>query len=430
MSQLPPHETSPIPSPTAGSPLAPTAGSKRIVAIDVLRGVVLLGILVMNIPFMGWPEAWAMDSPRFTDDTGLELTLWFLADVLANMRMMSIFSMLFGAGVVMVAEKAIAAGKSPAGLHYRRMGWLLVFGLVHAFLMWYGDILVGYALIGSVVYLLRRLPVGWLIACGTASLLVSTVATLGLAGLFLMWKHGDPSGYAAFDFYERDLIPGEIEAYRGGVVAQFHERWPAALTFILFVGPVMFYWWSAGMMLFGMAAMKARLITGERPTKVYAAMVAVGFGIGLPLASAVTWYKLAYGSGDGAQTMLLFAAHYLPTVCVVCGWVGLVLLLCKQAWFAKLSYPLASVGRMALTNYLSQTLIVTFLFYGHGFALFAKLERPTMFGIVLGVWALQLVWSPLWLSRFRFGPMEWVWRSLTYGRLEPMRRRASPAHTS
>jgi uncharacterized protein len=430
MPQLPPHPSPSTPSPAPGSPLAPTAGAERIVAIDVLRGVVLLGILVMNVSFMGWPEAWAMDSPQFTDNTGPELALWFMADVLVNMRMMSIFSMLFGAGVVMVAEKAIAAGKSPAGLHYKRMFWLLVFGLVHAFLMWYGDILVGYALIGSIVYLLRRLPVRWLVACGAVSLGVATAVTLGFAGLFLLWKHGDPSGYASFDFYERDLIPGEIEAYRGGVVAQFHERWPAALMFIVFVGPTMFYWWSAGMMLFGMAAMKARLITGERPTKVYAAMAAAGFGIGLPLASAVTWYKMAYGTGDAAQTMLLFAAHYLPTVFVVCGWVGLVLLLCRQAWFATLSRPLASVGRMALTNYLSQTLIVTFLFYGHGLGLFAKLDRPAMFGIVLGVWALQLTWSPLWLSRFRFGPMEWVWRSLTYRRLEPMRRRAAPAHTS
>ncbi|XAM00550.1 DUF418 domain-containing protein [Phycisphaeraceae bacterium D3-23] len=425
MSQATPAVPAPQNPLTPAAPLVPTSGGERIVSIDVLRGVVLLGILVMNIPFMGWPEAWAMDGPRFADDTPLALGLWFVADVFTNMKMMSIFSLLFGAGVVMVADRAIAAGRPPAKLHYKRMGWLLAIGLVHAFLMWYGDILVGYALIGSIVYLLRRLPIRWLVAAGSASLMVSLLATLAFAGLFALWKQGDPSGYAEFDFYETALIPGEIEAYRGGPGAQFQVRWPSALAFILFIGPMMFYWWSGGMMLLGMAAMKARVITGARSSGFYAAMLGVGFGIGLPLASGLAWLKIQPSSGDGVHAMLMFAAHYVPTVFMVCGWVGLVLLLCKQPWFAKLTYPLSCVGRMALTNYLAQTLLVTLIFYGHGLGYFAKLERPAMYAIVLGVWTLQLIWSPLWLACFRFGPMEWVWRSLTYLRLEPMRKRAA-----
>jgi uncharacterized protein len=192
---------------------------------------------------------------------------------------------------------------------------------------------------------------------------------------------------------------------------------------MLFFGPFMFYWWSAGMMLLGMAAMKAKLITGAQPAKVYAAMAAIGFGLGLPMASVITGLKLAMASSSDVEAMLLFVAHYLPTVFVVTGWVGLVLLICRAHVLARFLHPLGCVGRMALTNYLSQTLIVTFVFYGHGLGYFAMLDRPKMALIVLGVWLLQLVWSPIWLARFRFGPLEWLWRSLTYGRLEPLKKK-------
>ena len=415
---------SPPPTPTPGSPLAPTAGAQRIVSIDVLRGVVLLGILVMNIPFMGWPEAWAMDSLRFVDDRPVERGLWFFAEVFANMKMMSIFSLLFGAGIVMVADRAIAAGRSPAGLHYKRMFWLLVIGLVHLILMWYGDILVLYALVGSVAYLLRRLPVGWLVALACVLLGVVFVIWLGFAGLMLMLEQHDPAEYAAFEMYDLAEIEGEIAAYRGGPLDQLAHRGPSALFMVLLLGPMLYFWWAGGMMLLGMAAMKSRLVTGAWSAKAYASMLAVGGFVGVPLAAGLAWYKLTSASDRPEMAFLLMAAHFVTTLLIVPGWIGLVMLLCKQGWFAKLSHPLACVGRMALTNYLSQTLIVTFIFYGHGLGKFGSMERPGMYAIVLGVWALQLVWSPLWLRWFRFGPMEWVWRSLTYLRLEPMRKHA------
>ncbi|MEM9415131.1 MAG: DUF418 domain-containing protein [Planctomycetota bacterium] len=412
-------------TPTPGSPLAPTAGSQRIVSIDVLRGVVLLGILVMNVSFMGWPEAWAMDSLRFVDDRPIERGLWWLAEVFANMKMMSIFSLLFGAGVVMMADRALAAGRSSAGLHYKRMGWLLLIGLVHLFLMWYGDILVLYALVGSVAYLLRRLPVVWLLVIACVLLAVVFVIWLGFAGLVLMLKQHDPAQYAAFEMYDMAEIEGEVAAYRGGLLDQLAHRVPSALFMVLLLGPMLYFWWAGGMMLLGMAAMKSRLLAGAWSSKAYAGMLAVGGLVGVPLAGGLAWYKLTSGSERPEMVFLLMSAHFATTLLIVPGWVGGVMLLCKQPWFAKVSHPLACVGRMALTNYLSQTLIVTFIFYGHGLGYFAKLERPAMFGIVLGVWVLQLVWSPIWLARFRFGPMEWVWRSLTYLRLEPMRRRAA-----
>jgi len=423
MTQAPQDMTSPVSPTTPGGPgvaLAPTSGGERIVAIDVLRGVVLLGILVMNVSFMGWPEAWAMAPLGFRDNTGLERGLWFGAEVFANMKMMSIFSLLFGAGVVMVADRAIAKGKSPAALHYKRMGWLLVIGLAHGLLMWYGDILVAYAVVGAVAYQLRRLPVRWLVGVGGASLCVAFLATLALAGLFVLWQMGTPADYAEFDLYETHAIPGEIAAYRGGVGAQFQQRWPLVVMMHLFLGPVIFYWWAGGMMLLGMAAMKSRLILGQLASKVYLRMLLIGVLAGLPLASGLAWMKMRAEPGDAISETLLQAAHFPTTLMVACGWVGGVMLLCKQGWFTQLSHPLACVGRMALTNYLGQTLIVTFIFYGHGLGHFAKLERPAMFGIVLAVWALQLIVSPIWLRFFRFGPMEWLWRSLTYLRLQPM----------
>lgn len=427
------HADRPLP---VGSPLAPTAGAQRIVAIDVLRGVVLLGILVMNVSFMGWPEAWAMGPLRHPDGTVAERALWFVAEVFANMKMMSIFSLLFGAGIVMVADRAIAAGRSPAKLHYKRMVWLGVIGFIHIFFMWYGDILLTYAMVGALAYLMRRLPVRWLVGLGFGLLGIALLITLAFAGLFALWRMGDPAGYAELDMYSHDGVLSEVAAYRGGPVAQLRHRVPAALMMLLFVGPIMFYWWSGGMMLLGMAAMKTRLITGELSSAVYTKLLGLGLFVGLPMGAALAGYKLyatpasIHTAPGGITAMLEQSCHYLTVVPIVCGWIGGVLLLCKQPWFAKLSHPLACVGRMALTNYLSQTILVTFIFYGHGLGYFAKLQRPAMFGIVLGVWALQLAWSPLWLARFRYGPMEWLWRSLTYARLEPMRRRAAVVHKS
>ena len=418
-----PFYETPSTSPKPLAALAPTAGAQRIVAIDVLRGVVLLGILVMNVSFMGWPEAWAMGALQFVDDTPTERGLWFLADVFANMKMMSIFSLLFGAGIVMVADRAAAAGRSPAALHYKRMGWLLAIGLVHLFLLWYGDILVIYALVGSVAFLLRRLPVRWLVVCGGLLLGVAIAIWLGFAGLMVLAESLDPGSTAEVEAYDVQGIEAEIAAYRGGPLSQLTHRVPSALFMLLFIGPILMYWWAGGMMLLGMAAMKTRLVTGELPTKVYALLLAIGLCVGLPLAAVLAAYHLASATQSAAVMFALMAAHSAVTVLMVCGWVGGVLLLCKQSWFSKLSHPLASVGRMALTNYLAQTVVVTFIFYGHGLGYFAKLQRPAMFGIVLGVWALQLVWSPLWLKCFRFGPMEWVWRSLVYVRFEPMLKR-------
>lgn len=430
MSQAPPHPASLPTAPAPGSPLAPTAGAQRIVAIDVLRGVVLLGILVMNVSFMGWPDAWAMEPLTFVDDTPAERGLWLLAEVFANMKMMSIFSLLFGAGIVLVADRAAAAGKSPAALHYKRMAWLLVFGLVHLFLFWHGDILAIYALVGSVVFLLRRVPVRWLVVLGLTSIGVTFVIWLGFAALVAVLEHQDPAAAAEIDAYDAAGVEETIANYRGGPLSQMRSRVPSGLFMLLFLGPILYYWWPAGMMLLGMAAMKTRLITGQLHAKVYARMLVVGLVVGLPMSAALAWIHLHDESEHASVMFLSMAAHFAATLPMVCAWIGGVLLLCKQPWFAKLSHPLACVGRMALTNYLSQTLIVTFIFYGHGLGYFAKLQRPAMFGIVLGVWALQLAWSPLWLARFRYGPMEWLWRSLTYARLEPMRRRAAVAHKS
>ncbi|MFI4862531.1 MAG: DUF418 domain-containing protein [Phycisphaerales bacterium JB063] len=403
----------------------PTAGRDRIVAIDVLRGVVLLGILVMNVSFMGWPEAWALDPLVFRDDTAGERGLWFLAEVFANMKMMSIFSLLFGAGIVLVAERTAAGGKSPAALHYKRMAWLLVFGLCHLFLFWHGDILAIYALVGSVVFLLRRLPVRWLVVVGLGFIGITFVIWLGLGAVVALLEQHDPAAAAEINTYDAAGIAVEIENYRGGPLSQMRSRLPAGVFMLVFLGPVLYYWWPAGMMLLGMAAMKSRLITGQRTAGVYAGMLAVGLVLGVPSAGALAWLRLENTVPAPSMVFFLMVAHFVTTLLMIPGWVGGVLLLCKQPWFRKPAYPLACVGRMALTNYLAQTVVVTFIFYGHGLGYFAKLERPAMFAIVLGVWALQLVWSPLWLARFRFGPMEWVWRSLTYLRPQPLLRRAA-----
>ena len=414
--------THPAARPDAG----PVAETGRIDAIDVLRGFALLGILVMNIQSFAMPQAAYFNPTAYGDLEGANLHVWLLGRMLADQKFMTIFSMLFGAGIVLMAERAEARGGA-GRLHCRRMGWLIVIGLLHAHLLWFGDILFTYAVCGMAVYPLRRLSPGRLIALGTALLAVTSVLTVA-AGLSL--PHWPEDARAALTDEGWRPPPAAIEAelavYRGGWLDQLPARSSAALGFQTFILVFWAFWRAGGLMLIGMALFKRGVFSAQRSPRFYAGLIAAAVLAGLPLQA----YGLALDFARGWQVWSFFIGlqfNYWPSIAVSLGYVGAVMLVCRTASLRGLTRPFAAVGRTALTNYLLQTVLCTTIFYGHGLGLFGSVDRAGQMGVAAGVWALQLVASPLWLRRFRFGPAEWAWRSLTYGERQPLRRAPEPA---
>jgi uncharacterized protein len=425
----------------------PVAQAERIAAIDVLRGVALLGILTMNVVAFAWPFA-GYEDPRYSGgDDPANRAAWLVNQLVFSAKMMSLFSMLFGAGLVLMDARAKVHGTSLRGLFFRRTFWLLVFGLIHAYLIWMGDILVFYAICGFVVYFFRRLSPRWLIGLGAGLILFGTAIGLGMTlfagaaeraalqvaadqaagrestewqvGLAEAWHQG----LAEFFRPNPEEIQREIEIYRGGYLGILRHRVPLVFFFQIFGLLFFMFWGIAGRMLLGMALMKIGAFTGTCSWGFYRQLAGWGYGFGLPLTVLGTlnfWqHQFDPLAAPYADTLLI-----LGTVPMALGHAAVVMMICKAGLLPWLTRPLAAVGQMALTNYLLQSLICTTLFYGYGLGLFGRLDRVQLWLVVLAIWALQLALSPLWLKHFRYGPAEWLWRSLTYWKLQTLWRAA------
>jgi uncharacterized protein len=426
---VPPAPSAPQPPSLAdATPDAPAPG--RIQSIDVLRGFALLGILVMNVQSFAMPEAAYFIPTAYGDFSGANFWVWALSHALADQKMMTIFGMLFGAGMVLMAESRQRAGAPAAGLHYRRMAALLLFGLAHAYLLWYGDILVSYALCGMAVYPLRRLRPAVLLPLGVAVIGVASLVTLFLAFSVRFWPPEEAASFRADALPPPEVIAYELEVYRGGWLQQMDHRAPTSLFFQTVLFAMWGVWRVVGLMLIGMALFKLGVFSARRSKRFYLGLIAVGLLVGLPVVAYGAYRNIAahwdpiYVYLSGSQF------NYWGSLLVSLGWVGAVMLLCMAGPASRagiVTGPLAAVGRLALTNYLLQTLLCTTLFYGHGLGLFGRVERVGQIAVVAGVWALQLILSPLYLRHFRIGPAEWLWRCLTYLKAPPFRNAASPA---
>jgi len=405
----------------------PVTQSERIVSIDVLRGFALLGILVVNMQLFAMIEAVLFNPPAYGDLTGANRLVWVVSYLLFDQKVMTIFSMLFGAGIVILTERVAARRGSPAATHYSRMMWLIVFGMLHGYLLWYGDILYSYGMCGLVVYLFRRVRPSWLIVWGIASIAVASGLFLlcGLAMHFGIWAPGQ--GYVA-DFRPGFLeIQRELDTYRSGWIGQMAYRVPSTIDCQTFVFLVWSSWRAGGLMLLGMGLYKLGVFSGRLSARTYALMLAVGLLVGLPLVGYGIHRYEEEGWNPAYVLYFGYQYNYWASLLVSLGWVGLIMLLCRRSTTGWLARSLAAVGQMAFSNYILHTLICTTIFYGHGFGQFGRVSRVGQAGIVVAIWAVQLVISPLWLRRFRFGPLEWLWRTLTYRRLQPLRRDRSSA---
>lgn len=399
----------------------PVRSRERIVAIDVLRGFAVLGILLMNV------QSFSLISAAYFNPTasgyfdGLDRWIWIGVHVFADTKFITLFSILFGAGIVLMTARAEEAGGSPASVHYRRTFWLLVIGAAHAYLFWFGDVLVWYALCAVVVFWFRKMRPRRLLILGFIALAIGALLSVWV-GVSL--PNMPPEARQGFlDGWDpgEEMIQTEIETYRGSWRQQMSHRVPMSLVMHTVVFLFFASWRAGGLMLIGMALFKWGVLSADRSPRFYRGLVLLGLFVGVPVVSYGVYTNFVAGWTLDYSRFLGMQFNWWASLLVSGGYIGLIMLWCQRHLLERLKASLAAVGRMALTNYLMQTILCTWIFYGHGLGWFADTNRSVQMLVVFGVWVLQVVYSPIWLRYFRFGPAEWLWRSLTYMSLQPFR---------
>jgi len=418
------EETGSQAQPIQASPLTP---SERIISLDVLRGFAILGILIMNVQSFSMIMASYINPSAFGDLTGLNRVVWTLSHVLADEKFMSIFSMLFGAGILMIAGRAEDKGLKAWSVHGRRSLWLVLFGLMHAYLLWYGDILVAYGICGLIVFGFRNARPRRLLIAGLLIVSVASLLYLSFGYSMQYWPEDAIVNLMRSWTPDAEHIAEEIAAYQGGWLGQMSIRVPASISLQTFVFLIWQVWRVTGLMMVGMALLKWGVLSASRSRRFYLTSMLVGFLVGYPLILLGVYRNFAAGWSLEYSMFYGPQLNYWGSILVAFGYVSMVMLLVRAARPGIFTRALAATGRMAFTNYIMQTLICTTIFYGHGLGLYARMERKEQILIVFCIWLLQLIVSPIWLKHFRFGPLEWLWRSLTYRSRQPMRIRNEEA---
>jgi uncharacterized protein len=406
----------------------------RIASLDIIRGVAVMGIFSVNV------IAFAMIFPAYINPgafggySGENLAIWLVNYVVIDGKMRTLFSMLFGASMLLVIERAAASGQSPARVHYSRMAVLLLFGLIHFYLIWHGDILTLYALTGMVAFAFRD--------CATKTMLRWAVGLMMLSVLMF--------GSMSYGMRHADL-----EAHRSGATMKQVQRWNEMAEFAIrpaaddaletrmalanvversrymvtqrggepFSTSLAFLPTTLALMLFGMAGYRSGYLGGAWDDRRYRRIAAATLGLG-----SLATFALAMGIiGSNFYIPLLFFALVSIgqpiQLAMAFGYAALFILLSRGQGVVARRF--AAVGRAAFSNYLGTSILGALVFYGDGLGWFGTVSRFQAWLVVPLFWLLMLGWSEPWLDRFYYGPLEWLWRSLARGQLQPMRRRAA-----
>lgn len=407
----------------ASGSAGPVTAKERIISLDVLRGVALLGILPMNIQAFSMISAAYMNPTAYGNFHGANYWVWYFCHLLADEKFITIFSMLFGAGIFLMTSHVEAAGRKPAPLHYRRMGWLIVFGLMHSYLLWFGDILVCYGLCGMLAYCYRKMSPRRLIIYGVGFIAVASI-------LFAWMAWSLPHMPAAKQELFRQVIweptpamkAHELAAYRSGWIGEMGQRANDSLTGEISGFIYLAFWRVEGCMLIGMALFKLGVFSAQRAAKLYWTFIAAAILIGFPVIIYGVHHDIAAGWEFRQSFFIGTQYNYWASMLVSLGWVGATMLAYQSSSLRRFTKPIAAVGRMAFSNYIFDTVVCTTIFYGFGFGLFGTVGRVTQIEIALAIWIAQLILSSIWMRYFQFGPLEWLWRSLTYWKRQPFRK--------
>ncbi|MGK0253912.1 MAG: hypothetical protein ACI9OE_001394, partial [Mariniflexile sp.] len=426
---------------TTNQHFKPTQRNGRINSLDVIRGIALLGILLMNINGMGLPFAYS-DPTIAGGSEGLNLQVWIANNMFFEGTMRGLFTMLFGSGVILLTSRLEknGAGITTADIYYRRILWLLLFGIINVYVfLWHGDILYPYAIFGLMLFPFRNASVKNLVLVGC--LLISIGVLWDISDYrndLETQKNGiemqtlKEQGVTLNENQESDLkkweklntkhtpkeVQGKIEKMRQGYWSVLMEKVNGNQFMQTWLPYRLWPWDILSFMLLGMALFKLRVFHGERSNKFYILLLVIGYLIGLSINYMETT-MLIDSDFDPVIISKADQSYQIGRLFTTLGHIGLFMLFIKSGILGFLQKSLAAVGKLALTNYLTHSVVTSIIFYGDGLALFGQLERYELYYIVSAIWIIQLIFSPIWLKYFLYGPAEWLWRSLTYQQKQP-----------
>ncbi|HEY4365682.1 MAG TPA: DUF418 domain-containing protein [Steroidobacteraceae bacterium] len=432
----------------------PTGRTDRIAMLDTTRGIAVLGILLMNITSFGLPNAYD-DPTNWGGSSGANLAAYRIMALFFEGTMRGLFTLLFGASALLFLQRHTTRdpGLRPADLYFRRTMWLIVFGMINGYvLLWDGDILFSYGVVGMFLFVFRNIPPRRLLIVAAIALSMQTVMfTLDRADFIA--SRDEAAAAEVQQAAGATLSAGQLQAIENfkearedykpspetltatiagmrsnylGVLADVKDRtYFVETTFFIRYG----FMECLGMMLLGMVLFRFGVLTGHASTRTFMMFAVVGYAIGLPINvfELIGVERGGFSTESILTSYLTYDAGRIPTTL---GHVGVIGLLCHTTALAAMKRTLAAVGQMALSNYLTQSVLCMILFTGVGFALYGQLQRAELYYVVAAIWLVQLIWSPWWMRRYQFGPAEWLWRSLTYGKRQPMRLTPQPTPAS
>jgi uncharacterized protein len=411
---------------------ASTQAGPRIATLDIVRGVAVMGILAMNIADFALPSPAYINPMAYGHEGQADIVSWALGFILFDGKMRGLFSFLFGASMLLVIERADAKGEPSAAIHLRRMAWLGVFGLLHYYLIWHGDILFGYAVAGTVAWFFHARSPKSLVRIGIGFIALQFLIFAALAGAiyFLASAAAAPGASAETAgawSAKQNMFGAGTPTHLREQLTRLGGSWTSIAGHRLtaegggpFLGLFFFSWETIGYMLFGMAALKTGFLAGAWETARYRRIAAWCLGLSFAVYALYAALMIVGGFRVTDVATYWFAGTVPIRPLAVIGAAALIMLLVRPG--GLLVDRVAAAGRTAFSNYLGTSILMTTLFYGYGFGLFGDLRRVELWLVVAAMWALMLLWPKPWLERFQFGPLEWLWRSLARWSVQPMRR--------
>ena len=400
----------------------------RLVTLDVIRGVAVMGIFSVNVVAMAMIEPAYFDPPTYGFHTIWDRIVWALNFVLIDHKMRSLFSILFGASMLLVIERARASGRSEAKTHYARMAVLLLVGTIHFYFVWFGDILMLYAMVGMIAFLFWRMDARSLLVLSVLLFVWTAVPRMlnapGWWADYAAAHSAHPSKEALEKWTERsEFFEPSSKAVAKDL--EVHSRYPALIADSLterrwepwenFKGQ-----WpeTLALVLLGMAGFRSGFLTGQWSDRHYRRAAAIGLGVGgaaFATLAAITW-RSGFRLPEVVAGYFSFSRPFAPVMAL--GYAAAIILLFRRP--SGLRDRLAAAGRAAFTNYLGASIIGSIVFIGLG--MYGKLSRADAWLLVPMLWLVMLAWSKPWLDRFHYGPFEWLWRSLARWEPQPMRK--------
>lgn len=388
---------------------APIQEKDRIIALDIIRGLAILGIFLVNMPSFFSPMLYVDQRTYWSD----RLDIWTVnfVDIVAQASIYTLFSFLFGYGFIIFMDRLKEKNLSVPKYFSRRLMVLLAIGCIHAFLIWHGDILISYAITGFLLLLMRNMTTKAMVWTGMLLIAIPTFLLTLLTLLSMMMMDG------SFDVYEgyEGTVLQSLEVYANGTFMEITRQRMEDWAFVNIANSVFIVLSILPMFLFGAAAAKEKWLQKVEDKLGFFKRLWV-----LTLVLSLVFKLLPYYAGESLATDYLQDSLGGPASAVF--YFLTIVLATRKGMGLKLLSPLKYVGRMSLTNYLFQSILCTFIFYSYGLGLYGNFQPFHGLLLCIGVYVIQIFLSKLWLSCHHYGPMEWLWRMGTYGRRSPLRK--------